>query len=141
MRLIAAVSAFILCLIVASCGLFKNDYQPYAYDPPATDGSETTGDDGGTGCPAGSQLTSFKTNIATPVNNTCSGAACHAVISKMLLTKNDDEGNRQKLAAYATDAATFISFLHSTSHQGGNMSGTLPAASINAWLAAEAKCK
>ena len=143
MNIVSAASAIILCLVLVACGLFKSDYKPYDYVAPAGGTAEEGAEGGEEGdCPAGSQLAAFQANVATPVNATCSGAACHAVISKMLLTANADEANRQKLLAYSTgDAAVLINFLHSTTHSGGNMSATLSSTAIETWMAAEAKCK
>jgi hypothetical protein len=139
MNIFSAASAIILCLMLIACGLYKSDYKPYEYVPVA---GETPAEGEGGDCPAGSQLTAYQTNIATPVNATCSGAGCHAAISKMLLTANDDDANRQKILTYSTgDASVLVGFLHSAAHRGGNMASVLSASAIEAWLMAEAKCK
>ncbi len=142
MNIVSAASAIILCLVLVACGLFKSDYKPYEYVPASGGTPSEDGEGEGGDCPAGSQLTAYQANIATPVNATCSGAACHAAISKMLLTTNDDDANRQKILTYSTgDSAVLIGFLHSTTHRGGNMSSVLSASAIETWLAAEANCK
>lgn len=141
MQTLAILSAFLMSIVMylTGCGLFKSDYKPYAFDPPAA--ADDAGDDGTEGCPAGSQLAAYKTNVSTAVNNTCSGASCHASISKMLLTADDDDANRQKLYAYSGgDADTLSAFIAGSEHKGGNMGSILPAAAISAWIAAEAKC-
>lgn len=144
MQTLAGLSAFLICIVMylTGCGLFKSDYKPYAFDPPpAADDGTGTGDDGTDECPAGSQLAAYQTNVAAAVDGTCSGASCHAVISKMLLTAKADDANRQKLYAYTSgDAATFSAFISGSEHKGGNMGSILAATAISAWITAETKC-
>jgi len=141
MSLLSSGPAIILCLILAACGLYKPDYKPYDYVP-VDGGSSGGGGNGSEDCPEGTQLTSYMNHIAAAVNTTCSSVGCHAGISKMLLVANEDNTNREKILEYSKgDAALLRGFLHSTSHNGGNMASTLSAEAINTWLATEAKCK
>jgi hypothetical protein len=120
-----------LALAASGCGLFEPRYEKYG---------ETASENPDDPCVTAA-LSEFAAQIEPAIAATC-GPGCHIAqtIGDGPLIIGDPANNRARFKAYASgDADKLFNkiSLNNESHSGGDVSASLPKATIDAWLATE----
>lgn len=139
---LATISAALL-----GCGITQPKYVDYSDGTGTATGSGTgTGTGTGASSPCAQEaLTLFTAEIGGILDATCATSSCHALTSIQgePLKAGDHAGNRDQLLAYTGGVASKLFdkiSLNGQTHGGGDKSGALPLATIEAWLDKEAEC-
>lgn len=140
LALSVAVVALPVILLYQSCGITKPRYIEYGEQDAGTAGTEgVTGETTGTTDNTTTDPAAvFALKIQPAIEKSCALSSCHGAGSGGLtLTAGQAEANRTALKEFADNAQTLFDKISSASHGGGDQSGNMPLADIEAWFNAE----
>jgi hypothetical protein len=137
----AASLAVVLAACVSGCGITKAEYKDYTSGQGINGGPKTN-------TPACQDaLTAFTQDVQPAIQSTCAQSSCHLSnpIEGGFLSATDPQNNLTLLLAYTGSTSdklfAHISLADGQGHPGGDVSGVLPKANIDAWLAKQNLCQ
>lgn len=132
---LCAIAAPVI-ILYQSCGITKPRYIEYEKADGATTGV-AEGIDAVDGTTADA-LAVFNQQVQPAINKTCGGGGCHVNgAGGLTLTVDGGDANRIALKAFSDEAQVIFDKISSASHGGGDQSGNLSLAALQAWIAAE----
>jgi hypothetical protein len=136
---VVALTATLVAALLAGCGITQPKYVDHG------DGSTSTAAATELSECEKTALATFTSTMQPVVGATCATASCHQLtqVEGATLSSSDAAKNRAQLLKFTgTSAATLFDkiSLSGQTHGGGDQSGALPLATIEAWTSQEAAC-